>query len=91
MLVSSAMIAFKLRPVELLANRDHKEVNIAENAEKFAAGTHPGYEQTAWDGFEQTIDLLAKKRIKVIINGGAQNPRGLAERTHELVSANSIP
>jgi hypothetical protein len=66
--------------------RCHLEVNIAENAEAFAAGTHPGYEQTAWDGLEQIIGILAKKRTKVIINRGAQNPRGLAERTRELVS-----
>ncbi|KAF2494189.1 DUF1446 domain-containing protein [Lophium mytilinum] len=67
------------------------EVNIAENAEAFAAGTHPGYEQTAWDGLEQTIDIIAKKRIKVVINGGAQNPKGLVERTHELVTKKGLP
>ncbi|OCL10666.1 DUF1446-domain-containing protein [Glonium stellatum] len=35
-------------------------------------------------GIEQTVDLLAEKRIKVIINGGAHNPKGLAEKTQEL-------
>lgn len=62
------------------------EVNIAENAEAMAAGNHPGWEQTAWDGIEQTIDLLQEKRIKVIVNGGAQNPKGLAWKVWELVS-----
>ena len=62
------------------------EANIAENAQAYAAGTHPGWEETAWDGIEQTIDLLQKKRIKVIVNGGAHNPKGLAEKVHELVS-----
>jgi hypothetical protein len=33
------------------------------------------------------VDLLAEKRIKVIINGGAQNPKGLAEKIQELVSS----
>ncbi|KAF2017610.1 DUF1446-domain-containing protein [Aaosphaeria arxii CBS 175.79] len=61
------------------------EVNIAENAQAHAAGQHPGWEQTAWDGIEQTIDLLNEKRIKVIVNGGAHNPQGLAEKVHELV------
>lgn len=50
-----------------------------------AAGRHPGWEQTAWDGIEQTVDLLEQKRIKVIVNGGAQNPKGLAHKVHELV------
>lgn len=63
------------------------EVNIAENAKAHAEGKHPGWEQTAWDGIEQTIDLLNKKRIKVVINGGAHNPKGLAEKVRELVSA----
>jgi ribonucleotide monophosphatase NagD (HAD superfamily) len=42
--------------------------------------------QTAWDGIEQAIDLLQEKRIKVVINGGAHNPKGLAEKVQELVS-----
>ena len=32
------------------------------------------------------MDLLAEKRIKVT-NGGAQNPKRLAEKTQELVSS----
>ncbi|EAT81093.2 hypothetical protein SNOG_11385 [Parastagonospora nodorum SN15] len=63
------------------------EVNIAENAQAHAEGKHPGWEQTAWNGIEQTIDLLNEKRIKVVINGGAHNPRGLAEKVQELVKS----
>ena len=66
------------------------EVNIAENAQAHAAGTHPGWEQTAWDGIQQTIDLLAEKRIKVIVNGGAHNPKGLAEKVQNLVSESFV-
>jgi hypothetical protein len=61
------------------------EVNIAENAQAHAQGKHPGWEQTAWDGIEQTIDVLNEKRIKVVINGGAHNPKGLAEKVQDLV------
>jgi hypothetical protein len=61
------------------------EVNIAENAQAHAAGHHPGWEQTCWDGLEQTIEILAKKRIKVVVNGGAHNPKGLAEKVQQLV------
>ena len=52
-----------------------------------AAGTHEGWEPTAWDGMRQSIDLLAQKHIKVIINGGALNPRGLAQKCQQLVSS----
>lgn len=61
------------------------EMNLAENAEKMAVGQHDGWEPTAWDGIVETIDVLQEKRIKVIINGGAQNPSGLAQKTQALV------
>jgi len=61
------------------------EVNIAENAEAHAKGQHPGWEETAWDGIQQSIEILDKKRIRVIVNGGAHNPKGLAEKVQQLV------
>ncbi|KAL2671430.1 hypothetical protein Neosp_014016 [[Neocosmospora] mangrovei] len=61
------------------------EVNMANNAEAFREGRHPGYEKTAWDGIQQTIDVISQKRIKVVINGGALNPGGLATRVAKLV------
>ncbi|GME48524.1 hypothetical protein G7Z17_g13366 [Neofusicoccum parvum] len=61
------------------------EVNIAKNAEAFAAGQHPGYEPSAWEGLEMTIDVINEKRIKVALNGGALNPKGLAEKVAALV------
>ncbi|KAG9853703.1 DUF1446-domain-containing protein, partial [Aureobasidium melanogenum] len=63
------------------------EVNIANNAEAFARGEHPGYEETAWIGFQQSIDVINQKRIKVAINGGALNPKGLAEKVAELAKS----
>ncbi|KAI8656360.1 hypothetical protein LRP88_11671 [Fusarium phalaenopsidis] len=61
------------------------EVNMANNAEAFRQNRHPGYEETAWDGIQQTIDVISQKRIKVVINGGALNPGGLAMRVAKLV------
>lgn len=60
---------------------------MANNAEMYAHGKHPGYEETAWQGLQQTIDVIHEKRIKVAINGGALNPGGLATRVAELVSS----
>lgn len=77
-------------PVDFITGDYLAEVNIAENAEAMAAGRHPGWEQTAWDGIEQSIDVLAEKSIKLIINGGAQNPKGLAEKTQELVNEKGL-
>ncbi|GAB7347764.1 hypothetical protein MBLNU459_g5311t1 [Dothideomycetes sp. NU459] len=61
------------------------EVNLAKNAEDFAAGKHSGYEDTAWEGLRQTIEVIHAKRIKIAINGGALNPEGLAARVAALI------
>lgn len=55
-----------------------------------AKGEHPGWIQTAWDGIEQTAELLNEKRIKLVINGGALNPRGLALKVHEFVKSKHL-
>ncbi|KAH7138480.1 hypothetical protein B0J11DRAFT_476144 [Dendryphion nanum] len=80
----------ELGDVDFITGDYLAEVNIAENAQAHAKGQHPGWEPTAWDGIEQSIDLLAKKRIKLIINGGAHNPKGLAEKVHDLVQSKSL-
>ena len=50
-----------------------------------AAGKHEGFEETAWDGLQQSIDAIAEKGIKVVINGGGLAPERLARKTTELV------
>jgi hypothetical protein len=66
-------------------NSLYEEVNMANNVQAFQRGEHPGYEETAWEGIKQTIDVIADKGIKVVINGGALNPKGLAFKVDELV------
>lgn len=68
----------------------HPEVNIANNAEAYRDGQHPGYEPTAWNGLKHSIDAIATKHIKVAINGGALNPEGLAVRVAALVRTLSL-
>ncbi|KAJ0374652.1 hypothetical protein COL26b_007120 [Colletotrichum chrysophilum] len=60
------------------------EVNMANNAEAYAQAKHNGYEETAWEGLLQAIDVIADKRIKVAINGGALNAGGLALKVADL-------
>ena len=61
-------------------------MNVAENAESYRAGQHPGYVDTAWAGLQQSLDIIAERHIKVIINGGSLNPAGLAAKVSALVS-----
>lgn len=67
----------------------YPEVNLANNAQAWREGKHPGYEPTAWHGLQQTIDVIAQKGIRVVINGGALDPKALALKVEQLVS-NSI-
>ncbi|KAI1607946.1 hypothetical protein EDD36DRAFT_483399 [Exophiala viscosa] len=66
------------------------EMNLASNATAFEAGTHPGYEETALGGLTLSLKGLNEKRIKVVINGGALNPKGLAERIQEMVDSERL-
>ena len=66
------------------------EMNLAENAEGFAEGKHPGWEPTAWDGLQQSLDAISERNIKVVINGGSLNPKGLAKQTEDLVKQKGL-
>nr|KMM68227.1 hypothetical protein CPAG_04558 [Coccidioides posadasii RMSCC 3488] len=61
------------------------EMNLAEHAEAVIAGKHPGYDPYALDGIEKSIDAIWEKQIKLILNAGALNPRGLAKEVSDLI------
>lgn len=61
-------------------------MNLAENAEAYKAGKHPGWVDTAWAGLQQSIEVIAERNIKVVINGGSLNPSGLAQKVALFVS-----
>ncbi|KXT17246.1 hypothetical protein AC579_5798 [Pseudocercospora musae] len=76
----------KYGPVDVITGDYLAEINLGNDAEAYAKGEHPGWCQTAWDGIELTADLIAEKKIKVVINGGSLNPKGLALKVHEFVN-----
>lgn len=69
---------------QVFAKLECAEVNLANNAQVWREGKHPGYEATAWEGLQQTIEVIAQKRIRVVINGGALDPKALALKTQAL-------
>lgn len=75
----------ELGPIDFITGDYIAEANLAWNASSYRAGQHPGYEPTAKDGLWRTLPVLHDKRIKVIINGGSLNPRGLAEEVDQEV------
>ncbi|KAI1504030.1 DUF1446-domain-containing protein [Biscogniauxia marginata] len=72
-------------PVDVITGDYLAEGNIARDAEAYAKGQHPGYIASALQGLQLSIDAINERGIKVIINGGGINPKGLAEVTNELV------
>lgn len=65
-------------------------MNLATNARAYRAGTHPGWEKTALDGLLQTLPIVVEKRIKIVINGGALNPAGLAARVASIAAKQQL-
>ncbi|EMD91411.1 hypothetical protein COCC4DRAFT_188618 [Bipolaris maydis ATCC 48331] len=80
----------KYGPVDVITGDYLAELNLASQAEEYHAGKVPGYIPTAWDGIQQTMELANEKRIKIVLNGGGLNPRGLAERVHEAVKEKNL-
>ncbi|KAI8631450.1 DUF1446-domain-containing protein [Xylariaceae sp. FL1651] len=76
-------------PVDVITGDYLAEANLAQYAEAYANGEHPGYVLSALKGLELSLDAINEKRIKVIINGGGLNPKGLAEVTHQMASKKS--
>ncbi|KAI0414273.1 hypothetical protein F5X98DRAFT_254982 [Xylaria grammica] len=70
-------------PVDVITGDYLAEANLAQYAEAYAKGEHPGYASTAYDGLRKSLQAINEKRIKVVINGGALNSKGLAEVIHK--------
>ncbi|RFU32914.1 hypothetical protein B7463_g3417, partial [Scytalidium lignicola] len=66
------------------------EMNMAESAEAYSAGQHEGFEATAFEGISQSLEILARKGTKVVINGGSLNPAGLAKKIHDLAKKRGL-
>lgn len=76
--------------VDFLTGDYLAEVNIAENAVAFARGEHDGWEPSALEGLAMTLPTIQEKQLKVIINGGALNPAGLARKVQSLVTTQKL-
>ncbi|KAI1125252.1 DUF1446-domain-containing protein [Nemania abortiva] len=71
-------------PIDVITGDYLAEANLAQYAEAYAEGKHPGYVVSAYNGLRLSLDAINEKRIKVVINGGGLNPKGLAEATHKM-------
>lgn len=60
-------------------------MNLGSNADAYAAGKTEGYENSAYVALEECVEVLNEKGTKVAINGGSQNPAGLAKKVNAMV------
>jgi hypothetical protein len=74
-----------LGPVDFITGDYLAEMNLAENAVALKAGKHDGWEPTCWEGLEMGLGECVEKGIKVVVNGGALNPGGLARKVANFV------
>ncbi|GFF95949.1 hypothetical protein IFM61606_07727 [Aspergillus udagawae] len=77
-------------PVDAIKGDYIADANLANHAVEIKYSTGPGWVPTAWNGLQQTFKIDGEKRNKIVINGGAINPRGLAEETHKFGKENGI-
>ncbi|KAH0841223.1 hypothetical protein FOPE_06170 [Fonsecaea pedrosoi] len=68
-----------LGPIDVVTGDYLAEANLAQNAENYQAGAHHGYDPNALEGLKLSLEVAAERRIKLIVNGGALNPEGLAK------------
>lgn len=60
---------------------------MASSAIERAQSNGPGWIKSAFDGIQMSLNLINEKRIKIVVNGGAMNPKGLAEKLHDMVKS----
>ncbi|KAK8101800.1 hypothetical protein PG999_012174 [Apiospora kogelbergensis] len=70
-------------PIDVITGDYLAEANLAQAADTYAEGRHPGWVASAWDGLQKSLKVVAERRIKVVINGGGLNPKGLAVKCAE--------
>ncbi|KAH6988323.1 hypothetical protein BKA56DRAFT_478796 [Ilyonectria sp. MPI-CAGE-AT-0026] len=80
----------KYGDVDVITGDYLAEVSLAGYSDALTKGEREAFAATAWDGISKTVDLANEKRIKIIVNGGALNPRGLAEKCRNLVKEKGL-
>uniref|UniRef100_A0A8H7NC75 DUF1446 domain-containing protein n=1 Tax=Bionectria ochroleuca TaxID=29856 RepID=A0A8H7NC75_BIOOC len=72
----------KYGQVDVITGDYLAEANLAESTLKNAPHA---WVNTAYEGIKMSLDIINEKKIKVIVNGGALDPKGLAEEINKLV------
>ncbi|KAI0126979.1 duf1446 domain-containing protein [Xylariales sp. AK1849] len=78
-------------PVDIITADYLAEVNIAWLALEQSKDPSKGYEPNFLKQLDkESAEIIAEKKIKLIHNGGALNPKGLAEATEKLLESYGV-
>lgn len=66
-------------PIDAVTGDWLAELNIAARVASYKAGKHPGWEINCGNAILESLDVINERKIKCVVNGGAQNAKGLAE------------
>ncbi|PNP42300.1 hypothetical protein TGAMA5MH_05982 [Trichoderma gamsii] len=80
----------KYGPVDVITGDYLAEATMASSAIERTQSTGPGWIKSAFDGIQMSLDLINEKRIKIVVNGGAMNPKGLAEKVHNAIKLKGL-
>jgi len=67
----------ELGPIDFITGDWLAENNIAQEAAALDAGTGEGFKKNCWDGLKLSMDIIAEKGIKVVVDGGALAPQNM--------------
>lgn len=79
----------KFGHVDVITGDYLAEANLADSTLPSKAG-HPGWIPSALDGITRSLDLINEKRIKIIVNGGGLDPKGLAIEVDKLIKSKKL-
>jgi hypothetical protein len=62
-----------------------EEANMGDTVEAAASTGRPGWIATAIQGLAMSLEIIHQKAIRVIVNGGCIDPKGLALKADQMV------
>jgi len=81
----------KYGPVDVITGDYLAEANMGDTAVAAASNDRPGWIPTALEGLEMSLDIIHQKKIKVVVNGGCIDPRGLALKVDQMARDKNLP
>lgn len=73
-------------PIDFVTGDWLAENNIAQEAAAMDKGTGQGFKKNCWEALQLSMDVIAEKGIKVVVDGGGLGPQNMARKCQELIT-----